>query len=403
MIDAIYPKLRSPLQVTPMVHAGQPVVLLRDPLELTPRSLLVPRELAPLLGLVDGSRPAHMLSVSLALRHGLSVSQAQVDHLLASLDEALFLENERFQAACRQALQAYRQAPFRPLACAPHVYPADPAALRGLLAGFLAQAGDQPPAPDGAPLRGLISPHIDYARGGLVYARAWQAAARLAQEAELAVIFGTDHYGGEDPFTLTRQHYATPYGTLPTDQAGVTLLSAALGELAAFGGEIRHRGEHSIELAAVWLHHLRQGKPLPLLPVLCGGHEQLLQAGEALVADFLAGLEQAIGGRRAILIAAADLAHVGPAFGGPPLDPAGRAALRAADDELLERICAGDADGFLQAIRRVEDCNQVCGVSPIYLLLRALEKTTGRQVAYDACPADAAGASTVTICGVVFE
>ena len=34
-------------------------------------------------------------------------------------------------------------------------------------------------------IRGLVSPHIDYQRGGLVYAQVWRAAAQAAREAEL--------------------------------------------------------------------------------------------------------------------------------------------------------------------------------------------------------------------------
>ena len=61
------------------------------------------------------------------------------------------------------------------------------------------------------------------------------------------------------------------------------------------------------------------------------------------------------------------------------------------------------ADGFFDAIRRVGDRNNVCGLPPIYLMLRLLPGTQGEVVAYDRCPADANGTSLVSICGVTIS
>jgi AmmeMemoRadiSam system protein B len=96
-------------------------------------------------------------------------------------------------------------------------YPADAQGLWNLLQEYLessdtAEDGDI----DWSRPVGLLSPHIDYGRGGAVYAHAWKRAAQAVREAELVILLGTDHYG-LDLFTLTRQSYATPYGVLPTD------------------------------------------------------------------------------------------------------------------------------------------------------------------------------------------
>jgi len=61
----------------------------------------------------------------------------------------------------------------------------------------------------------LVSPHIDYARGGPVYAHVWK-------------------------LTLTRQHYATPFGVLPTAREVVETLAGAMGAETAFAGELYH-------------------------------------------------------------------------------------------------------------------------------------------------------------------
>jgi hypothetical protein len=63
---------------------------------------------------------------------------------------------------------------------------------------------------------------------------------------------------------------------------------------------------------------------------------------------------------------------------------------------------AGDASGFMAAIKRVQDQNNVCGAPPIYLALRLLEPTRGQLLAYERCPADENNTSAVTVCGMVF-
>ena len=226
--------------------------------------------------------------------------------------------------------------------------------------------------------------------------------------ADLAVILGTDHYGGHGALTLTRQSYATPFGVLPTAGDVVEALAKAIGEEAAFAAELHHRNEHSIELATVWLHHMRGGEPIDLVPVLCGSYGHFV-AGEAdpghdpSIAAFVETLRQKTKGRRAIVVAAGDLSHVGPAFGGEPYGPTECAHLRVADDEIMARTCAGDAAGFFEAIKRVGDGNNVCGLPPIYLALRMLGQTEGEQVAYDRCPADEQESSFVSIGGIVLK
>lgn len=404
--DHRYPLLRA-VDARPIVQDERPCILLRDPLQLSDQAVLVPQPLHLVLPLCDGTREdARALCASLAVRHGVRVAPDVVARLLAALDEAFMLDNEAFACACERALAAYREAPFRPPSSAGGSYPGDADDLRRLLDGYVEAAGAAPSL--ASPPRGLVSPHIDYARGGPVYAQVWGSAAAAVQAADLAIILGTDHYGQEGALTLTRQHYVTPFGVLPTARDVVDALAAALGEEAAFAGELHHRTEHSIELAAVWLHHVRGGRPCELVPVLCGSFRHFVQDGADVARDpaiisMLEAWAAATAGRQALVVAAGDLAHVGPAFGGYALDWAGAARLKAADDALITRMCAGDAAGFLAEVRSVGDRNNVCGVPPIYLALRMLQPAHGQLVAYDRCLADGQGTSLVSVCGVAWS
>ena len=50
------PQLRLQIDVRPYVQQGQPVLLLRDPLDLSDQVVVLPQALGPLLGLCDGTR-----------------------------------------------------------------------------------------------------------------------------------------------------------------------------------------------------------------------------------------------------------------------------------------------------------------------------------------------------------
>jgi MEMO1 family protein len=424
--DGELPRLRA-LDFRPIEQNGQAAILLRDPLQLSDMIVSVPRQLAPILALCDGTRDLKALRASAIVRYQLLVGMDVLNRLVSVCDEACLLENEHYRSACRERLEEYRAAPYRPPALAGQSYPAEPAELRELLDGYLAEV-DQP---DGrtadeslaeisreyADGRGLVSPHIDYERGGPVYASVWRAAQEMVRAADLAIILGTDHYGAHGSLTLTRQNYATPFGVLPTAAAIVDGLAESLGRVtspeAPYAAELHHRNEHSIELAAVWLHHMRGGEACEVVPVLCGSYGHFV-AGEAdperdpAIQTFVDVLREKTRGRRAIVVAAGDLAHVGPAFGGEPIGMIEAARLHQADDEMTAHICEGDARGFFQSLKQVDDRNNVCGLPPIYLALRLLDGAEGRhvsglQVGYDRCPADEQDSSFVTVGGIVLK
>ncbi len=403
----MYPKLR-PLDIRPIHHENRPYLLLRDPQQLTEQQLLVPQPLAAVLAFFDGRHRIDEMAEAYQRRYQVAVPADFVHELAETLDEAIMLDNARFAARHAEVREAFRRAPFRTPSLAGAGYPAEPGALWSLLQEYLEDADTaEDDAIDWSRPVGLLSPHIDYGRGGHVYAHVWKRAAQAVREAELVILLGTDHYG-DDPFTLTRQSYATPYGVLPTATPIVDRLAATLGEEAAFAGELRHRGEHSLELVAVWLHHLRGGEATPVVPILTGSFHPFMLNGDTPASNPTIGaalnvLREAMAGKRTLVVASGDLAHVGPAFGGAPLDSAGRRGLRTADDELIAAMRAGDAATFFGAIRSVQNRNNVCGVSPIYLMLRLLGESRGEQAGYAVCPADERSTSVVTVAGMVFK
>ena len=422
--QSIYrPRLR-PVDIRRVTHGGQELLSLHDPLRLIDREMQVDRRSAPVLTLCDGTRDLPTLLADLEERFGVHLPLPELEQMVRDLDEGLLLEGPRFEEACKRALVSYRQAPYRRPALAGETYPAEAADLQRTLDEFYAQA---PPVDIAASrpgdIVGILTPHIDYARGHQVYAGLWQQATPALSAYDLIVVLGTDHAGGPGRITLTRQHYATPWGTLPTDLEVTEALIRGQGESAALAEELHHAQEHSIELALVWLHYaLRRGNgrgvgtPLPekvlppVVPVLCGHMEPFIRNEESPESDRSFGmlietLRFTMERRRTLIVASGDLAHVGPAFGdAAPLGAQDRARLKADDDASLDAICRGDAAAFFQGLGAEEDRRRVCGLTPIYLALRLLgDNVSGFVTGYAQCPADPEGGSLVSIAGVLWR
>lgn len=400
------PKIRN-VNVQRTIYQGEPVFLLQDRLKLTEAAIVLPQILGPLVMLCDGNNTLPEIKAALEIRYGLRLPQETIEGMLNQFDQALLLEGGMFERLKQRVIAEYRAAPFRQPALAGLSYPADPEALRQMLRGYL-NAVDEVPAvsPDS---RGIISPHIDYPRGGHVYAPLWASAADAVRQAELVIIFGTDHNGGHPAtLTLTCQNYASPLGMMPTDQGLVTRLADALGPQTVFAEELLHRDEWSIELVLVWLQYMREGRPCPVLPILSGSflHFMIGQARVEEEANFdilLQVLREEMAQRRTLIVASGDLAHMGPAFDGPPLDAAAQAQMKVDDIVLVDTLAQGSARSFFELMQAGQYERNVCGLSPFYFTLSILGQTRGQVIAYDRCPADNRNTSFVSICGIVLE
>ena len=404
------PKLR-PLNVQWVDWEGRPMVSLQDPLRLGGAGIMVPEIMAQLLGLSDGTRDLEELRREFMMRTGMNILPSQVESLVQALDDALLLDNSRFRRALAQAMDAYRGGPFRSPALAGGSYPADPRELLKVMDQYTRQAQPQ----DGSGrdisgnerLAGVISPHIDYPRGWRTYAETWNQAKAAVEAADRVIILGTDHAGSPGSLTLTRQSYATPWGALPTDTEVVTELASILGEDRGFAEEAHHIGEHSIELAAVWLHYVAGGKPKKLVPVLCGGPEPFLEQEDSAAKSVLQAIDllaRVAAEDDTLVIAAADISHVGPAFSDKdPLDDAAKSNIKVSDERWLEAACAGDSGRLRDHMVRHGDPTRICGASPIFLMSSMLGEARGHVVHYDQCPADEGFGSLVSIAGVLYH
>lgn len=406
MADEMRPKLRR-VQARPDHQHGQPVVVLSDPMRLSENAVALPQQVMPLLELFDGTRDLATLGTAFELRTGVKVGPEYLDSLVSALDEALLLESEHFEQTYRDAVEKFRTAPSRPSTMMDATYQENPELMERVLEEHFDRLPDEGEKPRAiSEVRGLVSPHIDYQRGGPVYAQVWRRVAEAVRDTEIALVLGTNHCSGQGLITLTRQSYSTPWGIMPTAVEVVDAVASALGEDAVFADELNHRSEHSVEASAVWLHYLARGGACQLVPILCGSFQRFIEEGRRPGDDdeifrFVDSVRESTAGRRTLIVASGDLAHVGPEFGDRhPMGVAERSELSNADGELMDLIAAGDAEGAFRRVQEDGDRWRICGISPIYLALRILGDARGEITGYAQCPADHEGASFVSICGI---
>ncbi|HEY2954058.1 MAG TPA: AmmeMemoRadiSam system protein B [Candidatus Eisenbacteria bacterium] len=386
-----HPRLR-PLVLVPVSDGKREVLVVSDPLGVVHGQPALSIESLPILQLLDGSVSLTDITAAL-MRDTKDLRVANmVRDFVARLDELLLLDSPRFEAAYREVRDAYRQLEIRQAAFDGRSYPAERAALSAFLDAHFAEAERErgaaaSPAPAGR-RRVLLAPHLDPRRAGPAIARAYLELDPAAGGPLRLVVFGTGHALIEERFALTRKHFETPLGKLACDQAFVDAVAARLGE-SADRAEIAHRDEHSIEFQAVYLKHRFGDRKLTIVPILCGGFHALLDQGktprddpafETLI-EAVREAERSLGGET-VYVSGADLSHVGPRFGDPPLDDRGRNEIEALDREALAAAQRGDADAWFAAIAKHQDSTRICGYAPTYAALRCADPGEGRLLRY---------------------
>jgi AmmeMemoRadiSam system protein B len=381
---AEHPRLR-PIEIFPIQDRGRRSLVLRDPADPKISPIAVSDGAADVLMLLDGQRTVAELSNALLLR-GASITQSQLRSFLSRLDEGGFLEGPRAEYRFEQGRAAFLAQPVRAAVHAGGAYPDGLAMLPEMLAAAHLDAdgpGSVPAArhAEAAPLRAIIAPHVDLHRGAPTYSWAYKALAE-AQPAELYVILGTCHTPVAGHFAVTKKAYATPLGAIPADADFIARLGC-IWDRDLFAGEFSHSGEHSIEFQAVYLRWLGLGgeDAAPIVPILCDSLHSLVAFGQSprdvpLVAEFVEALEQTLAedGRCITLIAAVDLAHVGPRFGDQwRVDRQHQETVGRADQEMLELILQPDAEAYYAQVMRDRDARRICGLTPIYLLTALME------------------------------
>ncbi len=378
------PRLRPFLAAEVDGSTGQHVVLF-DQLRIS-RGYL---RLAPIqlewIKLFDGTRTLRDIQ-SEAMRQldGQLLPFEMFERLHQVLDEALFLDSPRYQQ--------HISGPVRPPCCL-GVYEEDPQALReqmrDLFSGPGASGLPGPMRNDGK-VRAVLAPHIDYARGGPTYTHAFKELVE-STPASLFVIIATSHYSPYR-FTLTRKHFQTPLGVVPTDGEYIDRIVQHYGD-GLFDDEMRaHLPEHSIELEVVPLQYLYEGKrDIRIVPLVVGSFEDMVVRGRSPSgADDIQRMVEALAAAEretpepVCYVISGDLAHIGPKFRDPlPVTAPQLQHCKDQDEVLLRHLADASFDRYFRVIADEHDARRICGLPPTWLTLAATRPRSGRMLHYD--------------------
>ncbi|HEY2509303.1 MAG TPA: AmmeMemoRadiSam system protein B [Polyangiaceae bacterium] len=368
------------------------VLVLRDTKGVTDANAAIPPALVPIVARFNGLRTCEQIARDAAKDVGEEIPVELVIKLADELERGLFLEGPRYREALAKIESDFAGANVRAASHAGGAYFGDAAELRRYLEEHCLDAA-RPRAKAKAPrgrLTGLVAPHIDPWRGAVGYGHAYGALRQAldAQEVDTFILLGTSHSPMRKPFALCRKGFATPLGTLHPDVAAIDALADA-APFDAYADQFNHKREHSLEFQVVFLKHLLGERRARIVPVLAGLGEHQAHATDpatdAAVETFLGALRTIVEARegRAVVVAGADLAHIGPRFGDERPDAARLTDLDEVDRRSLRHAIEGDARGFWEHVVGDLDTRRVCGLAPIYSLLRSLPSAKGHVLHYE--------------------
>lgn len=365
---AVLPALRG-IEVTPFeAEGGGSMFALRDYSRIAPQDLAVTVPGCFVLAHLNGRTRVGHVRAAFARQFGTDISCAQIGDLVAALDEALFLETDRFRTAYEAKRQAYARGDARDNRAR---YPSAEELQAEIEALIPLKTADGPVA------RGVIAPHLDYARGGPCYAPVYSLL--RGRPAQRYVILGTNHFGRTRSAVATRKDFVTPLGRARTDRAFLESLEEALGQ-SICDGELDHDAEHSVELQVHLLHACFPEREFSIVPVLCpdpsGASGTAPSDGRGPdLAAFADALGDCIGrdDQATVVIAAADFSHVGQRFGDAgPTTQEFLTEVWEFDRNLLELLAARQEDRFVELVRSAENRTRICSVGCVYALMRCL-------------------------------
>ncbi len=402
------PKVR-PLEAFPVQMSGREMIGIKDTTGISTEIIFVPPEAFFLISLMDGTHSLRDLQAAYMHKYGELLFTDKIEELTDQLDSYYFLEGPRFLNHLRHIQEEFKAADIRKAAFAGRGYEDHPERLKAQLRGYFTDKEGPRPLEEGEKrraIRGIVAPHIDFARGGACYAHAYNTVGE-STGADLYVILGTCHTPMTNPFAFTRKTFETPLGKVAVEGELVEKITQRL-PFDPFGDEFSHRQEHTIEFQVLLLQYILGNRRFKILPILCSSfHEMIKQRAspleDPLYREAIAILKEVVSPLpHTCCIASADLAHVGPQFGDHEMvTPGVLAEVRGKDLEMLNSVERLNEEDFYRFILQEGDRRNICGLPPIYALLHLIEAQKGELLKYQQWR-DPQGMGMVSFASMVF-
>jgi AmmeMemoRadiSam system protein B len=374
-----YPQVRQPLDIQLEKIEGEDLLILRCPLGLTQKPLLLKPFILPVLQRFTGNASINSIQEELQEQ---GATQEIILQIAQLLDEELFLEGPKFQQAKQEQHQLFLNASVRESALAGLSYPAKREALEQQLNEYLALGENAPVVTGDRRLRCLMTPHIDYHRGHLCYGNSFRVLRN--QNPDCVLLIGTGHQYSPHLFHLTKKDFKTPLGILKNADALMEEIGRSYGEERSYADEYLHKQEHSLELQTPFMTYLIPDAEI--LPVLVGGfHHMLMEKRTPKHYEpyhrFVESLAETIEkhllsqGKHFMVVAGVDMAHIGQFFGDQrELSDGWMEEIAQRDREYLSILEAEDEDALFEHIAYDQDERRVCGFPTMYTVLDLLKR-----------------------------
>ncbi len=407
-------------------HQGQPVLGLADAQQVSEKMVFTAPAVQAVLAKFDGEHGIEAIVEEI----GRGLTREMLESVVAQLDDAGLLVGPTFDAIYDKLKAEYQSAP--------HLPPGATAAIADRLvmmehgesttdeqkaaegAGKLSVQFDAwidqalkdaaDPSFDTLPAA-VIVPSIDYMMGWPNYAAVY-GRMRVVDRPKRVVILGTHQAGFATGVCGCDKGYETPLGVSPLAQ---DLFDAISGELGAdntaklLEHRYDHERAHAIELQVAWVQHVFGGDaPMPVMGFLV--HDPLRNGGESYdgngigIDRFVEALRGAIGGLdgETLVIAAADLSHVGQQFGDKQTlvgddeeTKAFREQVMNHDRQMVGLIAQGKHAELVSAIQWQQNRMRWTGLGPIVAAMKLVGAPETRVLNYFAA-ADPKGQALVS-------
>jgi AmmeMemoRadiSam system protein B len=393
------PKVRW-VEAHPIVQDGKELILIRDIEGITEQALIVSNEVAFMISLMDGTRALRDIQEEYMRVCGELVYLEHIQGLVDALDTHLLLHNEHYMDCLAQMRDEYASAPVREPFLAGKSYPANRMELLMFLDEMFKEADGK--RYEGKEITGILAPHIDYSRGMEVYRETYSHLRSV--EKPLIIVLGTCHRPTAGIWSISVKDFSTPLNVIRHPE-GLCRLIRKNDMLKRYIDEWPHRSEHSIELQLPLIQFMAR-HDFEMLPILTGSMHEYIEGQKGIDDEEIAGIVENFKaalqgyGKPYVVIAGADLAHIGAQFGDNyTLDISTLARSKGKDEAILGSVSNVDSRGFFEAVRAEGDSRRICGLTPIFFQLCLLQDSACDVVSYKQWTD---GRSSVSFAGGVF-
>lgn len=397
MFNGTIPKLRKDLDIRPIKHENQDLILLHDRKSIAKHPVVVTPEMFSVLYFLEENLTESTFRE--VFRQEFKIDN--VDNLLEQikeLDELGFLESNRLRELLKQDENRYLSEIVRPMITADSSYPQDKDEFLDFMEKLFQKNVSNSHKTNS---NGVIAPHLDLSLEDYshrVYAAAYNSIKDT--EADTYIIFGTSHFAFSAYYMFTEKPYSTPLGNLEIDSK---LLKTIFERSAiAFGDnylnlikirqidEQAHRWEHSIEYAAVMLSYINRGRNIKILPILVGSFYEFLVTKkqpleDKLINNFLEIVRDVAAetDKKICWISSVDFSHIGLKFG-DDFDALDKLEECGYEDKIsIASITGLKPTEFFEKAIFDQDKWRICGLSPIYSQMIAMQPNSAKLLDYN--------------------